>query len=84
MVLIDEKEESASTFMCLGMVIYTIKITFGKGGQLARAVGDVAILIARGNCVLYFIIVWFVLKPNDGNLLCPVLLGDGSRIILLS
>lgn len=47
MVLIDEKEESTSTFMCLGMVIYTIKITFGKGGQLARAVGDVAKLIAK-------------------------------------
>jgi ribosomal protein L2 len=33
--------------MPLGMDIHNIEITFGKGGQLARAVGVVAELITK-------------------------------------
>ncbi|XP_048228914.1 50S ribosomal protein L2, plastid-like [Ricinus communis] len=46
-VLIDQKEESTSTDMPLGTAIHNIEITFGKGGQLARAAGAVAKLIAK-------------------------------------
>nr|YP_009538932.1 ribosomal protein L2 [Caragana rosea var. rosea]ATQ37570.1 ribosomal protein L2 [Caragana rosea var. rosea]WFG49813.1 ribosomal protein L2 [Caragana rosea]WFG49890.1 ribosomal protein L2 [Caragana rosea] len=46
-VLIDEKEESTSTDMPLGTAIHNIEITLGKGGQLARAAGAVAKLIAK-------------------------------------
>ncbi|PRQ44718.1 putative ribosomal protein L2 [Rosa chinensis] len=43
----DQKEESTSTNMPLGMAIHNIEITLGKGGQLARAAGVVAKLIAK-------------------------------------
>uniref|UniRef100_A0ACD5UXM6 Uncharacterized protein n=2 Tax=Avena sativa TaxID=4498 RepID=A0ACD5UXM6_AVESA len=33
--------------MPLGMVMHNIEITHGRGGQLARAAGDVAKLIAK-------------------------------------
>lgn len=46
-VLIDQKEESTSTGMPLGTAIHNIEITLGKGGQLARAAGAVAKLIAK-------------------------------------
>ncbi|KAF3773960.1 Photosystem I P700 chlorophyll a apoprotein A2 [Nymphaea thermarum] len=46
-VLIDKKEESTSTDMPLGTTIHNIEITLGKGGQLARAAGAVAKLIAK-------------------------------------
>nr|GEU46192.1 ribosomal protein L2, chloroplastic [Tanacetum cinerariifolium] len=46
-VLIDKKEESTSTDMPLGTAIHNIEITLGKGGQLARAAGAVAKLIAK-------------------------------------
>ncbi|KAF3452241.1 hypothetical protein FNV43_RR08339 [Rhamnella rubrinervis] len=46
-VLIDQKEESTSTDMPLGTAIHKIEITLGKGGQLARAAGAVAKLIAK-------------------------------------
>ncbi|AES92280.1 ribosomal protein L2, carboxy-terminal domain protein [Medicago truncatula] len=46
-VLIDQKEESTSTDMPLGTAIHNIKITLEKGGQLARAAGAVAKLIAK-------------------------------------
>nr|YP_009907302.1 ribosomal protein L2 [Heptapleurum actinophyllum]QLI53655.1 ribosomal protein L2 [Heptapleurum actinophyllum] len=46
-VLIDQKEESTSTDMPLGTAIHNIEITRGKGGQLARAAGAVAKLIAK-------------------------------------
>ncbi|GJR25165.1 RNA polymerase alpha subunit [Tanacetum coccineum] len=46
-VLIDNKEESTSTDMPLGTAIHNIEITLGKGGQLARAAGAVAKLIAK-------------------------------------
>ncbi|GJX22839.1 ribosomal protein L2 [Tanacetum coccineum] len=46
-VLIDKKEESTSTDMPLGTSIHNIEITLGKGGQLARAAGAVAKLIAK-------------------------------------
>ncbi|XP_050214907.1 50S ribosomal protein L2, chloroplastic-like [Mercurialis annua] len=46
-VLIDQKEESTSTDMPLGTAIHNIEITLGKGGQLARAAGAVAKLIAK-------------------------------------
>nr|YP_010581742.1 ribosomal protein L2 [Cymbaria mongolica]URT60471.2 ribosomal protein L2 [Cymbaria mongolica] len=46
-VLIDQKEESTSTHMPLGTAIHNIEITFGKGGQLVRAAGAVAKLIAK-------------------------------------
>ncbi|RZC89855.1 hypothetical protein C5167_035852 [Papaver somniferum] len=46
-VLIDQKEESTSTDMPLGMTIHNIEITLGKGGKLARAAGVVAKLIAK-------------------------------------
>lgn len=46
-VLIDQKEESTSTNMPLGTAIHNIEITLGKGGQLARAGGAVAKLIAN-------------------------------------
>ncbi|KAL1106258.1 hypothetical protein V6Z11_D04G190100, partial [Gossypium hirsutum] len=39
--------ESTSTDMPLGTVIHNIEITLGRGGQLARAVGVVAKLIAK-------------------------------------
>ncbi|CAI9278381.1 unnamed protein product [Lactuca saligna] len=45
-VLIDKKE-STSTDIPLGMAIHNIEITVGKGGQLARAAGAVAKLIAK-------------------------------------
>ena len=41
------KEESTSTDMPLGTAIHNIEITLGKGGQLARAAGAVAKLIAK-------------------------------------
>nr|UDY68640.1 ribosomal protein L2 [Cephalaralia cephalobotrys] len=46
-VFIDQKEESTSTDMPLGTAIHNIEITRGKGGQLARAAGAVAKLIAK-------------------------------------
>nr|QBG38207.1 ribosomal protein L2 [Carya illinoinensis] len=46
-VLIDQKEKSTSTDMPLGTAIHNIEITLGKGGQLARAAGAVAKLIAK-------------------------------------
>ncbi|KAK4487737.1 hypothetical protein RD792_005599, partial [Penstemon davidsonii] len=46
-VLIDQKEESTSTDMPLGTAIHNIEITLGKGGQLVRATGAVAKLIAK-------------------------------------
>lgn len=45
--MIDKKEESTSTDMPLGTTIHNIEITLGKGGQLARAAGAVAKLIAK-------------------------------------
>ncbi|KAL0912906.1 hypothetical protein M5K25_016322 [Dendrobium thyrsiflorum] len=42
-----KKEESTSTDMPLGTAIHNIEITLGKGGQLARAAGAVAKLIAK-------------------------------------
>nr|YP_010035318.1 ribosomal protein L2 [Terminalia neotaliala]QKJ81602.1 ribosomal protein L2 [Terminalia neotaliala] len=42
-----QKEESTSTDMPLGTAIHNIEITLGKGGQLARAAGAVAKLIAK-------------------------------------
>jgi len=45
--LIKKKEESTSTDMPLGTAIHNIEITLGKGGQLARAAGAVAKLIAK-------------------------------------
>ena len=45
--MIDRKEESTLTNMSLGMAIHNIEITLEKGGQLARAVGAVAKLIAK-------------------------------------
>ncbi|KAD4180264.1 hypothetical protein E3N88_28855 [Mikania micrantha] len=41
------REESTSTDMPLGTAIHNIEITLGKGGQLARAAGAVAKLIAK-------------------------------------
>ncbi|KAL4199208.1 hypothetical protein AMTRI_Chr03g50010 [Amborella trichopoda] len=46
-VFIDQKEESTSTDIPLGTAIHNIEITLGKGGQLARAAGAVAKLIAK-------------------------------------
>ncbi|KAH0458625.1 hypothetical protein IEQ34_011439 [Dendrobium chrysotoxum] len=46
-VLIEKKEESTSTNMPLGTAIHNIEITLRKGGQLARAAGAVAKLIAK-------------------------------------
>ena len=46
-VFFDKKEESTSTDMPLGTAIHNIEITLGKGGQLARAAGAVAKLIAK-------------------------------------
>ena len=46
-VLIDKKEESTSTDMPLGTAMHNIEITRGRGGQLARAAGAVAKLIAK-------------------------------------
>nr|YP_009229519.1 ribosomal protein L2 [Aquilaria sinensis]ALT55599.1 ribosomal protein L2 [Aquilaria sinensis]QIS92260.1 ribosomal protein L2 [Aquilaria sinensis] len=46
-ILIDPKKESTSTDMPLGTAIHNIEITLGKGGQLARAAGAVAKLIAK-------------------------------------
>nr|YP_010622870.1 ribosomal protein L2 [Barringtonia asiatica]YP_010622893.1 ribosomal protein L2 [Barringtonia asiatica]WBF92769.1 ribosomal protein L2 [Barringtonia asiatica]WBF92792.1 ribosomal protein L2 [Barringtonia asiatica] len=46
-VLIDQKEKSTSTDMPLGTAIHNIEITLGKGGQLVRAAGAVAKLIAK-------------------------------------
>ncbi|KAI4962837.1 hypothetical protein ZWY2020_025262 [Hordeum vulgare] len=45
----ERKEESTSTDMPLGTAMHNIEITRGRGGQLARAAGAVAKLIARGN-----------------------------------
>ena len=46
-VLIDQKELFASTDMPLGTAIHNIEITLGNCGQLARAAGAVAKLIAK-------------------------------------
>ncbi|KAG6778989.1 hypothetical protein POTOM_015353 [Populus tomentosa] len=46
-VLIDQKEKSTSTDMPLDTTIHNIEITLGRGGQLARAAGAVAKLIAK-------------------------------------
>ncbi|MBA0605524.1 hypothetical protein Godav_018091, partial [Gossypium davidsonii] len=46
-LIIDQKEESTSTNMPLGMTIHNIEITLGMGGQLARAAGVVVKLIAK-------------------------------------
>lgn len=43
----ERKEESTSTDMPLGTAIHNIEITRGRGGQLARAAGAVAKLIAK-------------------------------------
>ena len=45
--LFERKEESTSTDMPLGTAIHNIEITRGRGGQLARAAGAVAKLIAK-------------------------------------
>ena len=45
--MIDQKEESTSTDMPLGMAIHNIEVTLGKGGQLARVASAVAKLIAK-------------------------------------
>ena len=45
--MIDQKQESISIDMPLGVAIHNIEITLGKGGQLARAAGAVAKLIAK-------------------------------------
>ena len=45
--MIDQKEKYTSTDMPLGTTLHNIEITLGKGGQLARAVGAVAKLIAK-------------------------------------
>ena len=55
-VLIDQKEESTSTDMPLGTAIHNIEITLGKGGQLARAAGAVAKLIAKEGKSSYFVV----------------------------
>nr|YP_009250968.1 ribosomal protein L2 [Geranium incanum]AMY95979.1 ribosomal protein L2 [Geranium incanum] len=46
-LLIEQKEESTSTRIPLGTAIHNIEIAPGKGGQLARAAGAVAKLIAK-------------------------------------
>ncbi|RZC57999.1 hypothetical protein C5167_005306 [Papaver somniferum] len=46
-VLIDRKEESTSTDIPLGTAIHNIEITLRNGGQLDRAAGAVAKLIAK-------------------------------------
>ncbi|KAK4489804.1 hypothetical protein RD792_000447 [Penstemon davidsonii] len=46
-VLINQKEEYTSTDMSLGTTIHNIEITIEKGGQLVRAAGVVAKLIAK-------------------------------------
>lgn len=46
-LLISQKEEETSTDMPLGTAIHNIEIRLGKGGQLARAAGAVAKLIAK-------------------------------------
>nr|YP_009674176.1 ribosomal protein L2 [Diphelypaea coccinea]YP_009674178.1 ribosomal protein L2 [Diphelypaea coccinea]QDJ93987.1 ribosomal protein L2 [Diphelypaea coccinea]QDJ93989.1 ribosomal protein L2 [Diphelypaea coccinea] len=46
-VCIDLKEESTSTNMPLGTAIHNIEIIPGRGGQLVRAAGAVAKLIAK-------------------------------------
>jgi ribosomal protein L2 len=46
-VWIDKKEESTSTDIPLGTALHNIEFTHGKGGQLARAAGAVAKLIAK-------------------------------------
>nr|YP_009413588.1 ribosomal protein L2 [Hemitomes congestum]ASN78916.1 ribosomal protein L2 [Hemitomes congestum] len=46
-IFIDQKEESTSTNMPLGTSIHNIEITLGKGGQLVRAAGTRAKLIAK-------------------------------------
>ena len=43
----ERKEESTSTDMPLGTAMHNIEITRGRGGQLARAAGAVAKLIAK-------------------------------------
>ncbi|KAJ4737483.1 hypothetical protein LUZ62_008211 [Rhynchospora pubera] len=43
----DKKEESTSTGMPLGTTIHNIEFKHGKGGQLARAAGARAKLIAK-------------------------------------
>lgn len=59
-VLIDQKEESTSTRIPLGMSIHNIEITLGKGGQLVRAAGTVAKLIAKEG-------KWATLKLPSGE-----------------
>ncbi|KAL6515084.1 hypothetical protein OROMI_034132 [Orobanche minor] len=59
-VLIDQKEESTSTNMPLGTAIHNIEITLGKGGQLVRAAGAVAKLIAKEG-------KWATLKLPSGE-----------------
>ncbi|GER47690.1 50S ribosomal protein L2 [Striga asiatica] len=46
-VFLSQKEESTSTDMPLGTAIHNIERTLGKGGQLVRAAGTVAKLIAK-------------------------------------
>ncbi|KAL6557734.1 60S ribosomal protein L2A [Orobanche minor] len=59
-VLIDQKEKSTSTNMPLGTAIHNIEITLGKGGQLVRAAGAVAKLIAKEG-------KWATLKLPSGE-----------------
>ena len=56
--MIDQKEESTSTDMPLGTAIHNIEITLGKGGQLARAAGTVAKLIAKESISRIKITFW--------------------------
>ncbi|MED6138652.1 hypothetical protein PIB30_076439 [Stylosanthes scabra] len=63
-VLIDQKEESTSTDMPFGTTIHNIEITLGKGGQLARAAGAVAKLIAKEG-------KWATLKLPSGEAVEP-------------
>ena len=44
---VNQKEESTSTDMPLGITIQNIEITLGKGGQLARVAGAIAKLIGK-------------------------------------
>ncbi|KAG6621720.1 hypothetical protein I3842_Q013400 [Carya illinoinensis] len=49
-------KKSTSTDMPLGTAIHNIEITLGKGGQLARAAGAVAKLIAKEGKSSYFVV----------------------------
>src|SRR4051812_45359907 len=54
----ERKEESTSTDMLLGMAMHNIEITRGRGGQLARAAGAIAKLIAKEGQFFFKITIW--------------------------